>query len=863
MRKNQTFTDRQKDFYQWLSGKVSASLLSELYMATADIDEYGKKHHRLEDTLFELGDAEHVMKLRQMLQGDRRYQFLHYGRSKQMIQLLQKYGAFLGEREKTAKKPVKVESTPVITTKQNNPEISAAEEHESSSLLKQEQSKPEDKVANRPQLDKELQELLNSEDYMALRNKLVEQKVLTLEQFKALDLWVFMNRYGLYTIAKRQEIYKQIRTKLNPPKKVDTDRLYMLKTKSGTTFYGESPAEAFAAFCEKLAQRYPLKFRTLIGQQYNGQGSVVLQSAMPREGGIKLSNPTTFISSSLSPMAAENYGKWLCKICGEQDVPVSMTAPIKNNDQVAASSEKAITSSQEKQVKKESLSSTKDGRLKQFELWLREKEHLADRSASAYRSAIKVSEEYIEENFLGSSLILGSVEHAVEMQKLLMSIKDYAARNKTQNNRYSAALAQYISFLRSFDGTIATGSEVIIVPETVSHPHSSSFAEQLARDGFAEEKTEHKPSSETEHQLHQAEKFVLEMDLDGITVDELSEKLHTTIVQTKKLIDQSTSIVSLARKLVHKDAFVDWEEGAAQIESIIEKLLDRNNGYASSAQLYEYARAEMQMFLNDNDMADEDSVYYIARHLFEKVGWNGKHYAFSWNGHISRGGKESLQTNLDVFNKYARDQGGFFRYDDLVDYLEQVGIKTGNLRGQMCIGSKPYFFYYSSEYIITSESMKIDAAWLKQVDRALKRLFEDSGDHIVIRSIMSMWFEQLPTLPGYIPWTPLLLQYVLQFYGKQLGVRTIGSELNQKYDVLHAMLVTKDSVIQTFADTVVAYLVDNDIEQRQFDAEELRCLLVNGGLIAGNELIWHMPKAIGKDPRFVWNASGEKVSIKV
>jgi len=863
LRKNQTFTERQKDFYQWLSGKVSSSLLSELYMAAADIDEYGKKHHRLEDTLFELGDTEHVMRLRQMLQGDRRYQFMHYGRSRQMIQLLQKYGAFLGEREKATEGPIKSESIPANTAKMDNPDISAAKENVSSSAPQQEQSRAEEKSSIQFQLDEELQAILNAEDYSVLRYKLVEQKVLTLEQFKALDLWVFMNRYGLYTIAKRQELYKQIRAKLNPPKKVDTDQLFLLKTKSGNTFHGESPAEAFATFCEKLAQRYPLKFRTLIGQQYNGQGSVVLQSTMPREGGIKISNPTAFISSSLSTMAVENYGKWLCKICGEQDVPVSMTAPTKKNDSVAASFETTITIHQVEQVDKEPLSGTKDGRLKQFELWLREKEHLADRTASAYRSAIKVSEEYIEENFLGSSLVLGSVEHAVETQKLLMSIKDYAARNKIQNNRYSAALAQYILFLRSFDGTIAAKNEKATVPETNIHIHGSSLAEQPESNGFATEKTEQTRSTEADYQMHKAEKIVLETDLAGMTVDELSEKLHTTIVQTKKLIDQSTAIVSLARKLVHKDAFVDWEEGAAQIESIIEKLLDRNNGYASSTQLFEYARTEMQMFLNDNDIADEDSVYYIARHLFEKVGWNGKHYSFSWNGHISRGGKESLQTNLDVFSKYARDQGGFFRYDDLVDYLEQVGIKTGNLRGQMCIGSKPYFFYYSSEYIITAESMKIDAAWLKQVDRSLKRLFDDSGDHIVIRSIMPIWFEQLPSLPGYIPWTPLLLQYVLQFYGKKLGVRTIGSELNQKYDVLHAMLVTTDSEIQTFADTVVAYLVDNDIEQRQFDAEELRSLLVNGGLIAGNELIWHMPKAIGKDPRFVWNASGEKVSIKV
>ena len=68
---------------------------------------------------------------------------------------------------------------------------------------------------------------------------------------------------------------------------------------------------------------------------------------------------------------------------------------------------------------------------------------------------------------------------------------------------------------------------------------------------------------------------------------------------------------------------------------------------------------------------------------------------------------------------------------------------------------------------------------------------------------------------------------------------------------------------QTFADAVVAYLVDSEIPERHFDAEELRGKLVRGGLIAGNELIWHMPKAIGSDPRFAWDASGQKVSIKV
>ena len=199
----------------------------------------------------------------------------------------------------------------------------------------------------------------------------------------------------------------------------------------------------------------------------------------------------------------------------------------------------------------------------------------------------------------------------------------------------------------------------------------------------------------------------------------------------------------------------------------------------------------------------------------------------------------------------------------MVAYLEQVDVRTGNLRGQMRIGDEPRFFYYSGVEIISAESMAIDETWLAQAEKALKRLFADVGDHIVLRSIDPIWYEQLPVLPGRRPWTPMLLQYVLQFYGRQLAAKTVGAELNQRYDALHAMLVSWNSEVQTFADAVIAYLVDCGISERQFEAEKLRETLVRGRLIAGNELYKNMPKAIGRDPRFAWDAAGENVSIKV
>lgn len=362
----------------------------------------------------------------------------------------------------------------------------------------------------------------------------------------------------------------------------------------------------------------------------------------------------------------------------------------------------------------------------------------------------------------------------------------------------------------------------------------------------------------------QVEKAILAKDLEGITIDQLSAEFpQITIVALKQIRDNSRGLVEIGEKIIHIDAFVDIEEAAAKLQEIIDKLMIKNNGYTSAAQLYEYARAEIQMFLNDNDIDDERSVYCVARYLFGKIHWHGVSYKFSGGNHISKEGVGSVETNLDVILKYARDNGGFFSYDSLVQYLVRVGIKTGNLRGQMQIGAKPIFFYYSSDDIITAESMHIDGEWLTQIKNALQRIFSDSGDHIIVREINPVWFAQLPTLPGYRAWTPLLLQYVLYFYGKELGARTIGSELNQKYDVLHSMLVSNNSEIKTFSDTIVAYLVDNGIEQRKFEAEALRQLLVQGKMIEGNELISHMPKAIGKDPRFAWDMAGKTVIIKV
>lgn len=358
------------------------------------------------------------------------------------------------------------------------------------------------------------------------------------------------------------------------------------------------------------------------------------------------------------------------------------------------------------------------------------------------------------------------------------------------------------------------------------------------------------------------EELARSADINGLSYNEAKDAMQTTMVDTKRAVAESDHIVDVKGRLYHEEAFVDWQDGADQLEVIIDKLMQKNRGYISAAQLYEYAKVEMNMFLTDNDMNDERTVYDIACHLFEKERYHGRQFNFYGKMHISST-EQPVTCNLDIFRNYAVDQGGFFSYDSLVEYLHSIGVASGNLRVQMRIPEEPIFFYYDSGVLIYAENMQINDAWKSAVKKELAVLLADIGGHIVLRAVPDMWLERLPSLPGGKPWTPLLLQSVLRCYSEDLGAKTIKALNGQSLDTLHTMLVAYDSPIQTFGDVVVAYLLDAGIETRSFEAEDLRSVLVDAGIIQGNELIWNMPKALSDDERFAWNAAGDHVVVEI
>ena len=628
-------------------------------------------------------------------------------------------------------------------------------------------------VNSEKSISPELFALLAEDEYAPLLECLLQQGITTVEQFEKINPWAFMNRYGLYSIGQRQAIYKQIMSRLKPVKQSAPEQLYILQTKT-TSYQGNSPAEAFAAFCENIAQKYPLKIRSLLDMPYNGKGSIVLSRTPSSSDCAKLMNPVAYITGSLTAQAAVVYGQWICKMCNEPDCPVSMSEPQKA------------------------------------------------------QSAVQQP-------------IANTVQPKLESEQHQNAPKETKPPQQTEPSQHSELPKQPDVSVPPQQPEAASQPEITHTPQ----PEAKTF---VPANAFLTER---------------AEKIVLAADIDGISMENLYSQLRTTMIATKQAVADSPRIVSVAGKLIHEEAFVDWEDGANQMEKILDKLLAKNNGYVSAAQLYEYVHADMQMFLNDNNMDDTRAVYDLAQHLFEKVDYHGKHLVFQSKTHISRG-ETAVTTNLDIMRNFAREQGGFFVEDELEEYLKSVGIKTNGMRTQMQIYSKPTFLFYAPRTFITAESIGFDDAWFATAQKALDNLFADMGDHVVLRDIQPWWYTQLPALPGNRNWTPLLLQSVLMHFSKKLkGTHTICAMNTQALDTLHAMIVSNTSEISTFADAVVAFLVDDQVEQRRFEAEELRQLLVQRGMIAGNELIWNMPKALAKDGRFAWDADGKYVAVKV
>ena len=368
------------------------------------------------------------------------------------------------------------------------------------------------------------------------------------------------------------------------------------------------------------------------------------------------------------------------------------------------------------------------------------------------------------------------------------------------------------------------------------------------------------PSSPS-NSTRKAEDYLLSCDLNGASYDDLQRKLKQTMVGVKEAVAASPHIIELNQRLYHEDVFVDFEEGADMIESILDKLLKKNNGNATAVQLYEYACSEMSMFMNDNNITEQREIYDLARYLFEKLEYHGKNYYFYSNKYISLP-EVRIESILDIIKKYARERGSTITFDEIEKCIKGLGLNSGNLRGMIRIDKEPIFLIYKENEYLLAELIHIDDYFMDRIRQALNRLFADENEFIIIRNISDSWYNLLPELPAGLDWTPMLLQQFLHFYTEKLEARTIIAMDSQYSNTLHTVIVKSDSWIQNFRDVVAVFLSTEMPERQSFEAEDLRKILARAGMIYGNQLIGHMHIALGSDSRFIWDRDGQNVKVR-
>lgn len=360
--------------------------------------------------------------------------------------------------------------------------------------------------------------------------------------------------------------------------------------------------------------------------------------------------------------------------------------------------------------------------------------------------------------------------------------------------------------------------------------------------------------------ISKVEDLAFNAGLDGITFDQLKIKLGWTMKEVRRSVKLSEILCEIDSKVISIHSLEDFEEGANALENIVKRLLKRNDGCFSSTLLYQYAIVDCEFFLNINGINNIKSLYDFSRFLFEKINYHGLSVYYNGYG-LASSTDLKIENNLDLALAFASKQSGSFPEEMLEEYYEKVGLRE-NVRSSIKLFKQPYFFLIEPHVLISADQIKINDSFFEQINHAMRRLFDDLGDHVVLRDINSSFLSELPDLPGNMQWTVLLLQNIVFFYEDKLGgVHTISALKKRPSDNLHSMIVSKDSEIQNFGDVIICTLIENKVRERNFKASNLRRLLIQYNIIGKNELSQGLDDILTNDSRFVWDATFDSVRI--
>ena len=209
----------------------------------------------------------------------------------------------------------------------------------------------------------------------------------------------------------------------------------------------------------------------------------------------------------------------------------------------------------------------------------------------------------------------------------------------------------------------------------------------------------------------------------------------------------------------------------------------------------------------------------------------------------------------------ARTNGGVLNAEDAKNYLQKTMLSYGSIGQLLQLNSSDTFLYYDANRYLLTEKIGINKELIQMIHNRLDSLFRQADiAYVIPRDITESWLHTLPTLPQGLPWTILLLQEMLKNF-PEIGFRAITSELGQSGDTIAAAIVPSGSPLQSFPDVVTLYMQEKHTLPKRMACEELRQELREAGMLAGNELIYALPKALD-DFRFSWTDGNKTVLVR-
>lgn len=211
--------------------------------------------------------------------------------------------------------------------------------------------------------------------------------------------------------------------------------------------------------------------------------------------------------------------------------------------------------------------------------------------------------------------------------------------------------------------------------------------------------------------------------------------------------------------------------------------------------------------------------------------------------------------------RLADKNGGILNAAEAKDYLQKTMLTFSSLNQLLQINESDTFFMYDAESYLLGKTIGINAQWCRRLHDKLDKLFRTANvAYVVPRDIKSSWLNSLPPLPHALPWTPLLLQDILNKY-PEIGFKSISSKRQKKsYQRLAAAFVPMNSRL-TFADVVILFVKENHPLPMRLTTEKLRKELRAIGMLSNNELLNTLPRVLD-DHRFAWSNDGKNVCVR-